>query len=1367
MRKKSLLKRGLATLVVSTVVLSSTPVYAAETTAVGDTEITEDNSAGDMEVPESELHDAEDKTYQETEIPGTEASEDEMQDEAEPEELPVMLGAAEEEDVKSVSDEIQVVNGDFEAYEGNVITGWVYGNPCEAMPELEENTDNYLAKITRGEITQDITLEPYKNYTVTARFKSDVRGYANILVKPQDPSLTEPDTVVKTTKNNEWENAELTFSAPEDGKITLVLRGYIRQKCWFDDVVITEVATDYTALQAAIGDAESKIQGKDSYTPETWAVYEEAYNRAVSVNENPESFQYEIDAAATVLNSALAGLILASPEGANVYYIDSQSGNDQADGLTPETAWKSLSKVGQLRLDAGDQVLLKAGCVWNGEKLTINEAKGSDDAKVVIGKYGEGELPILNGQGGNWEYSRKEELATVHVFNSSDIIIENLEVTNYDAEAANYGSGIIPESDKLLSAIVVEGRDAGQLKNITVRNNVVHDVNGRMTGGTSKSAGGIIFYVNGTDFTNPDNKTWFDNISIVGNEVYDVCHEAIYMQSLWGKRPLVAEGDGEWAGWDNVYIAHNYIHHTAGDGIVIINTKNALAEYNLVDGVANEDYSSSGNPAHAGLWCWDANNVVMQYNEVCNTESTKDGMAFDFDYGVQNSIYQYNYTHNNKGGFFMVCPSPWGATVNCVARYNVSVNDGGFDGTRIMRFGGQNSYGIQVYNNTIYWADSVGSNFIVAEKGTWDGGSSRGTRVFNNILYGPSGEEQDAEGRTFAVNGVTYDNNCVWGGCEDAYLALDMDKDAVIADPQFKDTKNFTHGSFADNMVTLGAVDGFMLEDTSPCISEGAEIPDAPQQNEDILIQNKSLLEDYVDTPIQKPAVDYYGNPIISLSNPNIGAYDGKGNIGSEAVELNVLYKTCAKKDLSAYTTGSQEVFASVLEDVEKLLDQGSLTAEDEENAKVSLQQALIGLVKKGDLTSLEALMNGLEQAALPQGSYTEYRWNNLLNAKTAAQAVLQKQDPSQTDVMQAEKDLEKAIRDLRSSQKDSAEEELAAVRLLSLSVIYNAKAEVSEGYTKGSQILIDEVLRKLSSVIKTEDERAESTVLTLAEKLVRNSKITSDEKKLYPAMIAAEAELQEIVRTGTSKITDKTALENTVEAYGCLIEERYTKNGWENFQKALDDAKNILNSANATQTKTDSAKDTLIQSASELLTKEAQGYQEARAALQKTYDEALTKLEGIYTENSWKELADNIEVAEGILQDAGAKLEEVETAENGLRSAIEKLELKGRWVKEQSVWAYIKSDGNRAKSEWVTIDGSKYYFGADSQMTAGWQKISGRWYYLGGAEDGSMKSGWQKLSGKWYYFGAADDGSMKSSTSINIGGKRYYFNKNGVCTNP
>ena len=94
--------------------------------------------------------------------------------------------------------------------------------------------------------------------------------------------------------------------------------------------------------------------------------------------------------------------------------------------------------------------------------------------------------------------------------------------------------------------------------------------------------------------------------------------------------------------------------------------------------------------------------MTMQYNEAAHTESYQDGMAFDFDYGNQNVMYQYNYSHDNKGGFWMACPGPY-YTVNAVARYNISVNDGLFDGARIMRIGERGSIGHQVYNNTIYW----------------------------------------------------------------------------------------------------------------------------------------------------------------------------------------------------------------------------------------------------------------------------------------------------------------------------------------------------------------------------------------------------------------------------------------------------------------------------------------------------------------------------------------------------------------------------------------------------------------------------------------------------------------------------------------
>ena len=34
--------------------------------------------------------------------------------------------------------------------------------------------------------------------------------------------------------------------------------------------------------------------------------------------------------------------------------------------------------------------------------------------------------------------------------------------------------------------------------------------------------------------------------------------------------------------------------------------------------------------------------------------------------------------------------------------------------------------------------------------------------------------------------------------------------------------------------------------------------------------------------------------------------------------------------------------------------------------------------------------------------------------------------------------------------------------------------------------------------------------------------------------------------------------------------------------------------------------------------------------------------------------------------------------------------------------------------------------------MLTGWQKISGKWYYMN--ENGAMQTGWQKIGGKWYY---------------------------------
>ena len=61
-----------------------------------------------------------------------------------------------------------------------------------------------------------------------------------------------------------------------------------------------------------------------------------------------------------------------------------------------------------------------------------------------------------------------------------------------------------------------------------------------------------------------------------------------------------------------------------------------------------EDYA-------AGIWPWDCDNSIIQFNEVSGVKGTKDGQAFDSDYRCRNSLFQYNYSHDNEGGFMLIC----------------------------------------------------------------------------------------------------------------------------------------------------------------------------------------------------------------------------------------------------------------------------------------------------------------------------------------------------------------------------------------------------------------------------------------------------------------------------------------------------------------------------------------------------------------------------------------------------------------------------------------------------------------------------------------------------------------------------------------
>lgn len=722
-------------------------------------------------------------------------------------------------------------------------------------------------------------------------------------------------------------------------------------------IVGTEAAEpselDWTEFDALMTEIDALDEAE--YTEDSWAAFQAVVAEAKEFKENAadDTKQRDIRQMIAALEDAMENLIsIHEPTGDVTYYVDAENGDDSNDGTSPETAWKTLAKASSIRqLKEGGSILLKAGSVWNGEQLTVRNAQGTEANPVVIGSYGDGAKPVINGNGANWDADTKEELAAVHIYNSENIVIENLEITNWDSSV----SGDYTQSSKLLSGLVVENKDAGALSNVVIRNNKIHDVNGRMAGGAEKAAGGLIVVVTGGGSNHTGTvESWYDGLTIDGNEVYNVCHEAIYMESVWASRTLVGgtssdtgyqnAGNSSWVGSNDVTIENNYVHDVAGDGIVPINTTDALVQYNLIDNSADSSWDYSANPNHAALWTWDTDNVTFRYNEAFNTSKDSkgtavgnDSMAFDFDYGVQNCTYEYNYSHDNLGGFLMLCPGP-GATVNNIARYNLSVNDGLYEGAPMIRMGTGKcgSIGVQIYNNTMYW-EGTGYSASLTPDSYWEGPVIEDVSVFNNIFYGPA-----VSGSVSTQSGISYYNNLVYssdGSAQEVYQAAANDENAVYEDPMFVDVTDYTTGSWADGETTLGTADGFKIQEGSPAIDAGAEHPEAPASS------TSDIADELVPNTTEKPETDYYGNALT----------DGKNDIGaSEYTEEPIVDKTeleAAIKDAEAieadkYTQDSYSALAEALDAARTVLADESAAQGQVNEAVESLRAAIENLVE-------------------------------------------------------------------------------------------------------------------------------------------------------------------------------------------------------------------------------------------------------------------------------------------------------------------------------------------------------------------------------------------------------------------------------------
>ena len=384
--------------------------------------------------------------------------------------------------------------------------------------------------------------------------------------------------------------------------------------------------------------------------------------------------------------------------GSTTYYVSNSGGADTNDGRSPATAWKSFAKLNASTFGPGDKILLKAGDTWTGTTLRP-KGSGAPGAPITLGKYGDAALrPILNAADDQTSLNTQDLVkgtdshltdytqsfnTSVYLYNQQYWIVRDLDVSNHAEGFTN------PNGDTALrTGVMVMNDNAGTLRSISVLNNEVHDVLGCKSAKTYWGGAGIIYTVMlkraGSARSN------FDGALIEGNYVRNTNRQGIVTNSRQNLRAdidntgdLVDAIAKAWSPWypsTNVVIRNNYVKDVAGDGILPQVTERAVVERNTVDG-----FNQRSGGASAGIWAWNADHTVFQFNEAFGGKTTQDGQGYDLDYGQTGTIYQYNYSHDNDGGFMLVCSPGQGSNASGpgsgvtsqdgVVRYNISQND--------------------------------------------------------------------------------------------------------------------------------------------------------------------------------------------------------------------------------------------------------------------------------------------------------------------------------------------------------------------------------------------------------------------------------------------------------------------------------------------------------------------------------------------------------------------------------------------------------------------------------------------------------------------------------------------------------------------
>lgn len=514
------------------------------------------------------------------------------------------------------------------------------------------------------------------------------------------------------------------------------------------------------------------------------------------------------------------------------YYVNSNTGSDQNDGLSPKTAWSSLAKASEIIFLPGQKLLLAEGCIFKG-KLEL-KGVGSIDKPIEVSSYNPGKaesnVPLIDAQGFK---------AAIQIENGSNFQISNLELT------ADAGEVRDSESQTKRYGVWINANQPGDYSNISLKNLNIHHIfateNVKGDGQNPSSNMGYGIFIGMSE-----KEARIKNVRIEDCTIEMTGHTGIRIFGF-------ADQSGS-TYLDSVTIINNRLTNIGGPGMVPGRCQNVLVRGNTVD------YSgSSADPRMhnrgSGIWPWTCNNVLIEKNKFMNAWGKMDSYGTHIDYNCNNVVVQYNLSVNNSGGFVEIL----GNNNNCSYRYNISINDGyrqkgvngvthdgkvlwtsGYVGNK-PRKGPFNSY---VYNNTIFVKEEYPVRFSFAN-------TTDGLLIANNIFYilgEPTdvgdNEQRNPSGET--IKNVLFKNNLYQkvGIIPESVVIKDMA--SIFGDPQFKNPGGLSPNDYIPANISLIQDKGIRIE----------KIP-----GDDIGLT--------IGLKVEK---DYFGKPITGL--PDLGAIE-------------------------------------------------------------------------------------------------------------------------------------------------------------------------------------------------------------------------------------------------------------------------------------------------------------------------------------------------------------------------------------------------------------------------------------------------------------------------------------------------------------